>query len=148
MPQRLDYTKLAPQGLAALRSVEHYLNTATNLEPSLLELVRLRASLINGCDYCIGLHTHELHKHNEPGSRIAEVANWQTSTAYTQRERAALAWTETITDIHPDHAPDALFEATRQHFTDAELVNLTLAIAAINAWNRLAIAFRAEHAPK
>ena len=109
--QRLRYTELAPTGIAAMRSVEHYLNTASNLDPILLELIRLRASLLNGCEYCIGLHTHELRKHHEPETRIAHVADWPTSDAYTQRERAALAWTETITNIQQDHAPQSDFEA-------------------------------------
>lgn len=144
MAQRLKYAELAPEGLRAMRSLEHYLNTTTALERPLLELVRLRVSLINGCEYCIGLHTHEAQKHNETADRIAQVAAWRSSTAYTQRERAAFAWAEAVTDVHPDHVPDAIFEATREHFTEADLVNLTLAIASINAWNRMAIAFRAE----
>jgi AhpD family alkylhydroperoxidase len=142
-PQRLKYTDLAPQGIAALRVLEHYANTAAQLEPILLELVRLRASLLNGCDYCVGLHTHELQKHNE-----TQVPTWSTSAAYTHREQAALAWTEVVTNIQDGHAPQPAFEQARQHFTDTELVNLTLAIASINAWNRLAIAFRAQHTPK
>lgn len=144
MAQRLKYTELAPEGMRAMRGVEHYLNTAIALPRSLLELVRLRASLINGCSYCIGLHTHEAQKHNETDDRIAQVADWRNSTAYTQCERAALAWTEAITTLEPGHVPDELFEATREHFSDTDLANLTLAIASINAWNRLAIAFRAE----
>ncbi len=147
-PQRLRYTDLAPEGIAALRALEHYLNTATNLPPSLLELIRLRASLLNGCEYCIGLHTHELTKHHETPDRIAQVAGWRTSTAYTHREQAAFAWTEIITNIQQDHAPQAAFEAAHEHFTDVELTNLTLAIASINAWNRMAIAFRAQHTSK
>jgi AhpD family alkylhydroperoxidase len=147
-PQRLHYTDLAPQGIAALRSLEHYANTATGLEPILLELVRLRASLLNGCDYCVSMHTHELQKHNETPDRIAQVASWRTSAAYTHREQAALAWTEVITNIQQGHAPQEAFEAARLHFSDKELVDLTLAIASINAWNRLAIAFRAQHTPE
>ena len=147
-PQRLKYTDLAPQGIAALRALEHYANTATNLDPILLELIRLRASLLNGCDFCVALHTRELQKHNETPDRIAQVAVWRTSNAYTHREQAALAWTEIITNIQDGHAPQAAFEAARQHFTDKELVDLTLAIASINAWNRLAIAFRAQHDAK
>ncbi len=145
--QRLRYTDLAPAGIAAMRSVEHYLNTATCLDPILLELIRLRASLLNGCDYCIGLHTHELRKHHEPETRITQLADWRTSDAYTQRERAALAWTESITNIQQGQAPQAAFDAARQHFTEVELTNLTIAIASINAFNRMTIAFRAQHAP-
>ena len=144
MTQRLQYAELAPEGLAAFRAVEHYANTASGLEPTLLELVRLRASLLNGCEYCIGLHTHELKKHNETPDRIAQLPTWRTSTAYTERERAAFAWTEAITNIQDGHASDEAYAAVRQHFSDPDLVNLTIAIASINAWNRIAIAFRAE----
>ncbi len=127
-PQRLRYT--------------------TNLSPTLLEFIRLRASLLNGCEYCIGLHTHSLTKHHETPDRIAQVATWRTSTAYTHREQAAFAWTEVITNIQQGHAPQSAFDAARLHFTDVELTNLTLAIAGINAWNRMAIAFRAQHTSK
>jgi AhpD family alkylhydroperoxidase len=144
MSQRLNYMELSPEAMAAMRSVEHSLNTASGLESGLLELVRLRASLMNGCEYCIGLHTHELKKHNETEARIASVEDWRNSDAYTQRERAALAWTEAVTNIHHGHASDEAFAAVREHFAEKELVDLTVAIAGINAWNRIAIAFRAE----
>ena len=146
--QRLRYTDLAPDGIAAMRSVEHYVNTATCLDPILLELIRLRASLLNGCEYCINMHTHELQKHHEPDTRISQVEGWRASEAFTQRERAALAWTEVITNIQDGHAPQSAFDATREHFTDVELVNLTITIASINSFNRMAIAFRAQHTAK
>ena len=144
MPPRLNYAELAPNGLAAMRAVEHYLNTGTLLDPVLLELVRLRASLLNGCEFCIEMHTHELNRHNETSGRIAAVATWRESDAYTERERAAFAWTEVITNIQDGHASDEDFAAAQEHFSDVDLVNLTLAIAQINAWNRLAITFRSE----
>jgi len=144
MTQRLQYTELAPEGLAALRAVEHYVNTDTALEPVLTELVRLRASLLNGCGYCIGLHTHELKKQNETEGRIGAVAKWEESDAFTERERAALAWADAITKIQDGHASDEAYAAVQVHFRDGDLVNLTLTIASINAWNRMAIAFRAE----
>jgi AhpD family alkylhydroperoxidase len=141
MPEpRLPYTKLAPEGFASLRALEHYLNTATALEPSLTELVRLRASQLNGCEYCIQLHSAELKKHHEPDTRIGAVAAWRDSEAFTQRERAALAWAEAITNIQQGHAPDAVYDELRAHFSDAGIVNLTLVLTTINAWNRLAIA--------
>ncbi len=140
MAPRLDYPKLAPEGLARMRALEHYLNTATNLEPVLLDLVRLLASLLNGCEYCIHLHTAALRKLHEPDTRIDPILDWRSSSAYTQRERAALAWTEALTNIQQDHAPDPIYNELRAHFTDLEAVNLTLAITTINAWNRLAIA--------
>ena len=147
--QRIRYTELAPAGIATLRATEHYSNTATLLDPVLLELIRLRASHLNGCEYCVGMHTHELQKHNETPARIAAVADWQDHPdLYTHREQAALAWTEVITNIQQGHASDAAFQAAREHFSELDLVNLTLAIASINTWNRLTIAFRAQHTAK
>ena len=145
MEPRLHYTRLAPEGIAKMRALEHYLNAETGLEPTLLELVRLSASHLNGCEYCIALHTAELHKHNETEDRIAGVTEWRDSQAYTQRERAALAWAEAVTNIQEGHAPDTVYDETRAHFTDVETVNLTLAITTINAWNRIAIALGAHN---
>ena len=140
---RLKYTRLAPDGLAKMRELGHYLNTGTGLETSLLELVRLRASLMNGCEYCIHVHTAELRKLNEPVERIDGLAEWRSSSSYTQRERAALAWTEAVTNIQDGHAPDVVYDEVRAHFSDVETVNLTLVITTINAWNRLAISLGA-----
>ena len=140
MAARLEYGKLAPEGLEKMGALEHYLNTGTGLEPVLLDLVRLRASLMNGCEYCVHLHTAELRKLNEPEERIAGLSDWRGSNAYTQRERAALAWTEAVTNIQDGHAPDEVYAQVREHFSEVETVNLTLAITTINAWNRLAIA--------
>jgi AhpD family alkylhydroperoxidase len=145
---RLKYGRLAPDGLGKMRELEHYLNNETGLEASLLGLVRLRASLMNGCEYCIHVHTAELRKLNETAERIAGVADWRGSEAYTRRERAALAWTEAVTNIQEGHAPDVVYEAVRAEFSEVETVNLTLAISTINAWNRIAISLGAhsEHA--
>ena len=140
MAARLKYGELAPEGLEKLRALEHYLNTGTGLEPVLLDLVRLRVSLMNGCEYCIHLHESELRKLHEPEERIAGLSDWRDSSAYTQRERAALAWAEAVTNIQDGHAPDAVYAQMREHFSEVEAVNLTLAITTINAWNRLAIA--------
>lgn len=137
---RLKYGELAPEGMAKMRALEHYLNTGTGLEPVLREMVRLRASLMNGCEYCIELHSGELRKLNESEERIGGVAEWRNSDLYTQRERAALAWAEAVTNIQEGHAPDVVYEAVRAHFTEVETVNLTLVIASINAWNRISIA--------
>jgi AhpD family alkylhydroperoxidase len=125
--------------MARMSALEHYLNTASGLERVLLDMVRLRASLMNGCEYCIALHTAELKKQHEPEERIAGLGDWRGSSAYTQRERAALAWTEAVTNIQDGHAPDAVYDEVRAHFSDVETANLTLAITTINAWNRLAI---------
>ncbi len=140
MEPRLKYGQLAPEGFARMRDLEHYLNNGAGIEASLRELVRLRASLVNGCKYCIGLHTSELQKLNETAERIAGVADWRSLDVYTKRERAALAWAEAVTDIQDGHAPDELYEAVRAQFSDVETVNLTLVITTINAWNRISIA--------
>jgi AhpD family alkylhydroperoxidase len=137
---RLKYGQLAPEGLAKMRELEHYLNTGTELEASLREMVRLRVSLMNGCEYCVRLHTSELQKVNETAERIAGVADWRGSDSYTKRERAALAWAEAVTNIQDGHAPDVVYDEVRAHFSDVETVNLTLVISTINAWNRLSIA--------
>ena len=136
---RLKYGQLAPEGLAKMMELEHYLNTGTGLEASLLELVRLRASLMNGCEYCIHMHTAELRKSNETAERIAGVGDWRGLEIYTKRERAALAWAEAVTNIQEGHAPDVVYDELRAHFSDVETVNLTLVITTINAWNRIAI---------
>src|ERR1022692_4289835 len=144
MAARLEYGKLGPGGLEKMRALEHYLNTASGLEANLLDMVRLRASLMNGCEYCIALHTAELKKQNETEERIAGLSDWRgagagSGGAYTQRERAALAWTEAVTNIQDGHATDAVYAQVREHFSEVETVNLTLTITTINAWNRLAI---------
>lgn len=141
MSERLRYPELAPEGMAHLRGLEHYLNATTALPAVLLELVRLRASLLNGCNFCMGHHTRELDKHNEPATRTEALRNWQQSDAFTPRERAALAWTDALTNIQASHASDEEYEAVSEFFEGKELVDLTLAVAAINAWNRMSIAF-------
>jgi AhpD family alkylhydroperoxidase len=140
MAARLNFYKLAPEGMAPMTAMGHYLTTATGLEPVLLGLVRLRASLLNGCEYCIRLHTDELKKLHEPEERISGLSDWRSSSAYTQRERTALAWTDAVTNIQDGHAPDAVYAQVREHFGEKETVDLTLAITTINAWNRIAIA--------
>jgi AhpD family alkylhydroperoxidase len=141
---RLKYGQLAPEGLARMRELEHSLNHGTGLETSLLELVRLRTSLMNGCEYCIHMHTAELKKMNETVERIAGVADWRGSEIYTKRERAAFAWAEAVTNIQEGHAPDVVYDEVRAHFSDVETVNLTLVITTINAWNRIAISLGAH----
>jgi AhpD family alkylhydroperoxidase len=140
MAARLNFYKLAPEGMAPMTALGHYLTTETGLEPVLLGLVQLRASLLNGCEYCIRMHTDELKKLHEPDERIAGLSDWRGSDAYTQRERAALAWTEAVTNIQDGHADDAVYAQVRDHFSEKETVDLTLAITTINAWNRIAIA--------
>jgi len=143
MEPRLKYGQVASGGLAKMRELEHYLNNETKLEPTLLGFVRLRASLMNGCEYCVHLHSEELKKLNETTDRIDGLEGWRSSEAYTKRERAALAWTEAVTNIQDGHAPDAVYDEVRAHFNEVETVNLTLVITTINAWNRIAISLGA-----
>jgi AhpD family alkylhydroperoxidase len=121
--------------------LDKYVHQA-GLNRGLLELVRLRASLINGCAYCVDMHTKVARSQGETEQRLYAMSVWRETPFYTERERAALAWTEAVTLISVDHVPDDVYNRARQHFTEKELVDLTLAIVAINAWNRLAIAFR------
>jgi AhpD family alkylhydroperoxidase len=136
--------KYAGPSFKALMAFEESF-AATTLEPNLAELVRLRASQINQCAYCIHLHVTELHKLNEDEMRLHLLAGWRESPLYTPRERAALAWTEALTRVSKTHAPDADFEILKGEFTEEEQVQLTLLIGAINVWNRLQIGFRAVH---
>ena len=140
MAARLKYGQLALVGFERMTALGHYLTTETGLEANLLDLVRLLASLLNGCEYCINLHRTELQRLNEPPERIAGVAEWRGSSVYTQRERSAFAWTEAVTNIQDGHAPDAVYTQVREHFGEKETADLTLAITTINAWNRIAIA--------
>jgi AhpD family alkylhydroperoxidase len=116
----------------------------SGLEPSLLELVRLRSSQINGCAYCIDMHWKDARARGETEQRLYGLSAWREAPYYTPRERAALDWAETVTRVGETQVPDEAFEATRQVFTEKELVDLTYAVVSINAWNRLAIAFRSE----
>ncbi len=145
---RLPYTNLAPEAYANLSNLGHYINTGTSLEPVLLGLVYLRSSMLNGCDFCKGLHTKELQHHNEPETRIAAITDWQVSDAFTPRERAALAWTDAVTRLDGKEISDEAYAAVSVFFRDKDLVDLTFAIANINAWNRLGVAFAMQWAPR
>jgi AhpD family alkylhydroperoxidase len=141
MQPRLDGAKLAPGALAAMRGLEQYVR-ASGLETSLLELVRLRASQMNGCAYCIDMHTKDARAAGETEQRLYTLSVWREAPFFTPRECAALEWTEAVTEIATSHAPDDVYQRALTQFTETELVNLTMAIVAINGWNRLAIAFR------
>jgi AhpD family alkylhydroperoxidase len=144
MKPRMNFTQAAPETIKALTALEAQIQ-ASGLEKSLIELVKTRASQINGCAYCINMHTADARKQGETEQRLYLLNAWRESPLYTDRERAALAWTEAVTLIAETHAPDDLYEAVRAQFSEAETVNLTMLIGAINAWNRLAISFRAIH---
>ncbi len=141
MKPRLEYHAKGHEGVAALLALERYLRRS-GLEPSLLELVRLRASQINGCAYCIDMHTKDARARGETEQRLYGLSAWQETPFYTDRERAALAWTEAVTLVHQGHVPDAVYEEVRRHFSDEEMVDLTFAVVTINSWNRLSISFR------
>jgi AhpD family alkylhydroperoxidase len=141
MNQRLDYDKLAPDAIKAMLALEGYIHKS-GLEKPLVELVRLRASQINGCAYCVDMHTADAKKVGETDRRLHAVAVWQESPFFTDRERAALAWTEAVTLLSETHAPDDTYQEVLKHFTDKEAIELTMVIITINSWNRLAVSFR------
>ena len=141
MKPRMNYFQTAPETVNALLALEKQV-TSSGLEQSVIELVKIRASQINGCAYCIHMHTQDARKHGETEQRIYLLNAWREAPAYSERERAALAWTEAVTLISETHAPDDVYEQVRAQFSEAETVNLTMLIATINAWNRLAISFR------
>lgn len=143
MQSRLDFYKASPDALKAMIGFEAAIGKL-GLEPKLLDLVKLRASQINGCAYCIDLHSADLRKAGETERRLATLSVWHETPFFTERERAALAWTEALTQVSLTHAPDEAYEALAARFSEAEQVNLTMAINAINSWNRLSIGFRKQ----
>ena len=150
MTQRIDYGAVAPAALRAVFGVEQYVRQS-GLEHDLVALVKLRASYMNGCAYCVDMHTKDARVAGEGEQRLYAVPVWRETPFFTPRERAALAWTEAVTAIGREGVPDELFDEARRHFSESELVDLTMAVVAINAWNRLSISFRAEpgsYAPK
>lgn len=143
MKPRMEYWKVAPGGYKAIRSLEAYLREC-GLEHGLLHLIKLRASQMNGCAYCIDMHWKDARAGGESEQRLYGLDAWREAAYYTDRERAALEWTEALTNITDGHVPDAVYDAVRAHLSEKELADLTWAVAAINAWNRVAIAFRSE----
>ncbi len=140
MPQRIIYKKVAPEGFQNIGSLENYVKNC-GLEQSLLELVRLRASQINGCAYCIDIHTKDARAEGESEQRLYGLSAWRETPYYTERERAALALTEAVTLISARQVPEDIYAQAQAQFNEKELVDLVLAIIVINAWNRLAITF-------
>jgi AhpD family alkylhydroperoxidase len=141
MDSRIDYEHLAADLRPVMMGLEKYVHQS-GLEPLLIELIKVRASLINGCSHCLDMHTKVARSLGETEQRLYAVSLWRETPFYSDRERAALAWTEAVTLVSVNHVPDDVYELAREHFSDKELVDLTVAIVAINAWNRLAIAFR------
>lgn len=141
MEQRINYVTVAPEGVRALGDLEAYVRRS-GLEPGLVELIKTRASQLNGCAYCIDMHTKDARAAGEVEQRLYALAAWRETPFYTDREQAALAWTEAVTLVSQAPVPDDLYQEARRHFSEKALVDLTLALVAINAWNRLAISFR------
>ena len=146
MNTRPDFYTASPEVLKAMIALEGAVGTL-DIDPVFIHLIKLRASQVNGCAFCVDMHVTEMRKAGESERRIATVAAWEDTPFFTPRERAVLAWTEAITRIADSRAPDTVYEALAAHFTPKQMVDLTLAINTINSWNRLAIGFRKALAP-
>lgn len=138
MNQRLDYKTASPEASAAMLALQTQVQRS-GLEASLLELVKSRASQVNGCAWCLDMHTKDARARGEEEQRLYLLSVWRDAPCYSERERAALAWTEAVTELGPEGVEDAIYDEARRHFDETALVNLTLAIIAINGWNRIAI---------
>lgn len=143
MSERIDYAQAAPGAFRAMFMLEKYVR-GSGLEPSLLELVKMRASQLNGCAFCLDMHSKDARAAGETEQRLYLLNAWREAPFYTARERAALAWTEALTLVADGHVPDEVYAEARAEFDEKELVDLSLAVVAINGWNRLAIGFRSE----
>ena len=141
MEPRLNFYKAGPEAMKAMTGLEQAI-AKSGLEKPLVELVRLRASQINGCAYCVDLHVTDARKGGETERRLATLSVWRETPFFSDRERAALEWTEAVTLVAVDHVPDAVWDRVKPNFTPEEIVDLTLLISTINAWNRFAISFR------
>lgn len=145
MTERLDLMKAVPDAFKAVYHLENYLQTESGLDAALIHLIKLRASQINGCAYCVDMHTKEARQLGLSEQWIALVCVWREATVFDARERALLAWTESVTNLSTTGAPDEDYDNLRQHFSEAEVAKLTLVIGTINIWNRLAVSFRTQH---
>ncbi len=143
MDARLDYARKSPAGYRAYLALNRFVEEC-GLEHSLLELIKIRASQINGCAFCLDMHTIDARAAGETEQRLYLLDAWREAPFYSERERAALFWTEAVTRVSETHVPDEAWEEARRHFSEEELVNLTWAVITINGWNRMAIAFRAQ----
>ena len=145
METRLNFYKAGPNAMKAMLGLEEHIGKSS-LEKPLMELVRLRASQINGCAFCVDMHSSDARKAGESERRLATVVAWRETQLFTDRDRAALECTESLTRVEQTHVPDDVWERVKPHFTPEELVDLTLLVGAINSWNRFAIAFRKQPA--
>ncbi|HEV2388111.1 MAG TPA: carboxymuconolactone decarboxylase family protein [Candidatus Acidoferrales bacterium] len=139
---RIDVKQVAPKSYEPMLALEKYIHS-TGIDPRLIELMKLRASQLNRCAYCVDMHARRLRELGEPNERIDAVAAWSEGPFFNERERAALVWTESVTLLSEDHVPDDAYNLARNQFDEKELVDLTMVVVAINSWNRLAVAFRA-----
>ena len=150
MSARIDYRKVSPEAVTAMAGLERFIRVS-GLEPALVELVRLRASYINGCAYCVDVHTKDARAAGETEQRLYAIPVWRETPFFTSRERAALAWTESVTEVARTGVPDDVYEQARAEFSESALHALTMVIIAINGWTRLAVSFRTEpgtHQPR
>jgi len=138
---RIEYAQVVPDAIEALRVLEKYVRTC-GIEPKALELIKIRASQINGCAYCLDMHTKDARARGETEQRIYALNAWRETPFFTEKERAALAWAEAVTQVSASQVSDEVYEIARQCFDEKELANITIAITAINGWNRLAVSFR------
>jgi len=138
---RIEYAQVVPDAIEALRALEKYVRTC-GIEPKALELIKIRASQINGCAYCLDMHTKDARARGETEQRIYALNAWRETPFFTEKERAALAWAEAVTQVSGSQVSDEVYEIARQCFDEKELANITIAITAINGWNRLAVSFR------
>jgi AhpD family alkylhydroperoxidase len=139
--QRIDVTKVSPAAHKAVAALQTYVDQS-GLDAKLRDLIKIRASQINGCAFCLAMHTRDARKVGETDERMHLLSAWRDAQIYSSRERAALAWIEAITLVTKDHVPDEVFDEVRKHFSEKEIIDLTAAAAAINTWNRISIAFR------
>jgi AhpD family alkylhydroperoxidase len=142
MQQRIDVTKVNPAAYKAVAALQSYVDQS-GIDAKLRELIKIRASQINGCAYCLAMHTRDARKQGESDERMHLLDAWREAPIFTARERAALAWTEAVTLVSQTHVPDEVYDEVRKQFSEKEIVDLTAAVAAINTWNRIAISLRA-----
>lgn len=146
MKARFDFSKMAPDAFAAVLALDTYVREGSGLDHRLIHLIKIRASQVNGCAYCVDMHVKEARKDGLGEQWVNLISVWQESPVFDARERAVLAWTEALTSIAQTRAPDADFEPLRAFFSEAEITRLSVAIGTINIWNRLAVGFRSQHA--
>ena len=146
MEPRLDPTKAAPDAYRAVAALDRYVVKESGLAPGIIHLIKIRASQINGCAYCVDMHVKEARRDGFGEQWMHLISVWRESPVFTEKERALLVWTEALTLLPESRADDANFEPLREHFSDEEIVKITVAIGTINVWNRIAVGFRTKHA--